>query len=288
PKCFTNQACEAFVGASQTRSWKSIECAISSTRPVRISPEGRKMPAVALSRASVITFQAPAASSSWIQSTHSYGAKTTSESFEPTSESTVKSRAKSAISSSFRSRGMSTVPSEISTWVRPWAVSQRLYSSSWSRAYTTSKKVPPITTRFSRRTSSLRSSPSVTQAVPQPSLTMSTYAPAVSSTSAQARGPSPLSRTCVSPPSRLIPRSRPWSEPGIELLQLLVRRRLHVVVQGVAVRVDPDRQRPEVLDPELPEALRHQLLPGDLLDLLDLGRLQGGGPADDREVDHPM
>ena len=39
----------------------------------------------------------------------------TSESFEPTSERTMKSRAKSAISSSFWSRGISSVPSEIST-----------------------------------------------------------------------------------------------------------------------------------------------------------------------------
>ncbi len=63
----------------------------------------------------MITFQAPAAFSSLIHSTHWYGAKTTSASLEPTSESTVKSRAKSAISSSLRSRGISSVPSEIST-----------------------------------------------------------------------------------------------------------------------------------------------------------------------------
>ena len=86
------------------------------------------------SRASVITFHAPASFSSLIHSTHWYGANTTSESFEPTSERTVKSRAKSAISSSFRSRGISTVPSEISTCVIPSAESQRLYSSSRSRA----------------------------------------------------------------------------------------------------------------------------------------------------------
>ena len=39
----------------------------------------------------------------------------TSLSFEPTSEKTVKSRAKSSISSSLRSRGISIAPSEIST-----------------------------------------------------------------------------------------------------------------------------------------------------------------------------
>src|SRR5205823_9129783 len=54
-----------------------------------------------------------------------------------------------------------------------------------------------------------------------------------------------------------------------------------------AGRVDADRERAEVLDPEAPQALGHELLPGDLLDLLDLGRLERRRPADDREVDHP-
>src|SRR5438105_15653652 len=72
-----------------------------------------------------------------------------------------------------------------------------------------------------------------------------------------------------------------------ELLQLLLRRGLDVVVERVAVRVDPDRDRPEALDPELPQALGHELLPGDLLDLLDLGHLVRRGPTNDRQVDHP-
>src|SRR5436189_6473093 len=94
----------------------------------------------------------------------------------------------------------------------------------------------------------------------------------------------PLSSTWVMPPSRL----RPRSKAGIELLQLLLGRRLDVVVERVAVRVDPDGQRTEVLDPEFPEALGHQLFPRHLLDLLDLRRLERGGPADDREVDHSV
>ena len=53
------------------------------------------------------------------------------------------------------------------------------------------------------------------------------------------------------------------------------------------MRVDADGERAEVLDPELPEALGHQLLPHHLFDLLDLRRLERGGAADDREVDHP-
>src|SRR3954447_11075788 len=121
--------------------------------------------------------------------------------------------------------------------------------------------------------------------MPQPSLTMSMYSPLVSSTSSQARGPRPLSITCVRPPSRFTSRK---SEPGIELLQLVLGRGLDVVVERVAVGVDADRERAEVLHAEAPEALRHQLLPGDLLDLLDLRRLERGRAADDREIDHPQ
>src|SRR5579884_2610572 len=141
-----------------------------------------------------------------------------------------------------------------------------------------------MTTRFPRSTSSLRVRFDVTYAVPQPSLTMSMCSPAVSSRSSHARGPRPLSRTCVRPPSRV--RARSSSQPGIELLQLLLRTLLHVAVERVAVRVDADCQRAEVLHAELPEALRHELLPDDLLDLLDLRRLERGRAADDREVDH--
>ena len=89
------------------------------------------MPAVPPSRPSAITFHAPASSSSRIHCTHRYGAMFTSASFEPTSERTTKSRAKSAISSSFSSRGISSVPSEISTWEKRKCSSQRLNSSSF-------------------------------------------------------------------------------------------------------------------------------------------------------------
>src|SRR5437867_13239004 len=106
------------------------------------------------------------------------------------------------------------------------------------------------------------------------------WSPATSRMSSHARGPRPLSSTWVSP----------WcgSKSSIELLQLLLGAFLDVVEKGVAVRVDPDGERPEVLDPELPEALGHELLPVDLLDLLDLRRLERSGTADDGEVDHPV
>src|SRR5512134_1045312 len=125
---------------------------------------------------------------------------------------------------------------------------------------------------------------------------MSTYSPAVSKRPSISRMFMPLSITCVRPLSRGFAgragRSRKLGcgsplEAGIDLLELLLGLRLDVVVEGVAVRVDPDRERAEVLDAELPEALGHQLLPGDLLDLLDLRGLERGRAADDREVDHP-
>src|SRR6266516_2408156 len=120
---------------------------------------------------------------------------------------------------------------------------------------------------------------------------MSTYCPAVSNMPSISRRLRPLSMTCVRPSVRGLPgrggRSRNPSKLGIELLQLLVGRGLDVVVERVAVRVDADRERAEVPDAELPEALRHQLLPGHLLDLLDLRGLERRGAADDREIDHP-
>src|SRR5262249_34770791 len=99
-------------------------------------------------------------------------------------------------------------------------------------------------------------------------------------TSSHARGPRPLSITCVRPLCGRVSKSR------IELLQLLVGPGLDVAVERVPVRVDADGQRAEVLDAELPQALGHELLPGDLLDLLDLGRLERCRAADDGEIDH--
>src|SRR5262245_35635046 len=122
---------------------------------------------------------------------------------------------------------------------------------------------------------------------------MSTYSPAVSKSPSISRRFRPLSMTCVSPRSRGLPsrlgtsRKVCSSEACIELLQLLEGAALDVAVQRAAVGVDPDRQRAEILDSELPAALGHELLPGDLLDLLDLRRLEGSRAADDREVDHP-
>src|SRR3954470_3712677 len=120
---------------------------------------------------------------------------------------------------------------------------------------------------------------------------MSTNSPPTSNMPSISRRFIPLSITCVRPSVRGLPgragRSRkPSLKPGIELLQFLVGRSLDVVVERVAVRVDADRERAEVLDAELPEALGHELLPHDLFDLLDLRRLERSSAADDREVDH--
>src|SRR3954464_10388138 len=121
---------------------------------------------------------------------------------------------------------------------------------------------------------------------------MSTNSPPTSNMPSISRRFSPLSMTWVSPSVRGLPgrlgRSRkPSLKPGIELLQFRLCGGLDVVVERVAVRVDADRQRAEVLDAELPEALGHELLPRHLLDLLDLGRPERRGAADDGEVDHP-
>src|SRR5438477_9521040 len=119
---------------------------------------------------------------------------------------------------------------------------------------------------------------------------MSTYCPPVSNIPSISRRLRPLSMTCVSPSVRGLPerggRSRNPSKPGIELLQLLECCGLDVVIERVAVRVDADGERAEVLHPELPQALGHELLPRDLLDLLDLRGLERGGAADDGEVHH--
>src|SRR5262245_28485866 len=121
---------------------------------------------------------------------------------------------------------------------------------------------------------------------------MSTNWPPVSKSPSMSRRLRPLSITWVRPTSRGLPGRagtprKPSLKPCIELLQLRLRAVLDLAVQRPAVRVDPDDQRAEVLHSELPEALGHELLPGDLLDLLDLRRLERGGAADDREVDHP-
>src|SRR3972149_6902981 len=112
---------------------------------------------------------------------------------------------------------------------------------------------------------------------------MSTYSPAVANKPSISRRFRPLSMTCVSPRERGFPslvgtsRNEFSLEARIDLLQLLVGAVLDVAVEGAAVRVDPDRERAEVLHAELPQALGHEVLPGDLFDLLDLGRLERCG-----------
>src|SRR5215208_641096 len=122
---------------------------------------------------------------------------------------------------------------------------------------------------------------------------MSTNSPAVSNSPSMSRRLRPLSMTCVRPllrgfDSRAGMSSQLPLEAGIELLQLLLRALLDVVVERVAVGVDADGQGAEVLDAEPPEALRHQDLPRDLLDLLDLSGLERRRAADDGEIDHPV
>src|SRR5512135_814436 len=121
---------------------------------------------------------------------------------------------------------------------------------------------------------------------------MSTNSPPTSNIPSISRRFIPLSITCVRPSVRGFPgrcgRSRkPSLKPGIELLQSFLRACLHVVVERVAVGIDADGERPEVLDAEAPETLGHELLPRHLFDLFDLRRLERRRAADDREIDHP-
>ena len=58
-----------------------------------------------------------------------------------------------------------------------------------------------------------------------------------------------------------------------------------VAVEAAAVAVHADEQRPEVADAELPQRLGVEVVEVDVLDLLDPGRLERRGAADDREVD---
>src|SRR5215218_5949169 len=102
----------------------------------------------------------------------------------------------------------------------------------------------------------------------------------------------PLSMTWVRPTARGLGgrrgRARKPSKLGKESLQSLLRFFLDVMEERIAVRVDPDPERAEVLHAELPQALGHEVLPVDLLDLLDLRGLERSRAADDREVDHPV
>src|SRR4029078_7599736 len=121
---------------------------------------------------------------------------------------------------------------------------------------------------------------------------MSTYWPAVSNMPSTSRMFRPLSITCVKPSLRGLPgrcgRFRnPSLKPGKDVLQFLLRGGLHVVIEAVAVRVDADGERAEVLDAELPEALGHQLLPHHVFDLLDLRRLERGAPPADPASEQP-
>src|SRR4029078_3814987 len=112
------------------------------------------------------------------------------------------------------------------------------------------------------------------------------------SRAAMSRRLRPMSMTWVTPTSRGFPGRagtprKPSLKSGIELLQLRVGAFLDVAVEGVAVGVDADGERPEVVYAGRPQAFGHEVFPGDVLDLLDLGGLERGGAADDRHVHHP-
>src|SRR6266480_2883886 len=57
-----------------------------------------------------------------------------------------------------------------------------------------------------------------------------------------------------------------------------------ILVEAVAVGVDRDDERAEVLDAEFPQALGHEIFPPDLLDFFDLQRFQRRRASDDCEI----
>src|SRR5262245_19917902 len=98
-------------------------------------------------------------------------------------------------------------------------------------------------------------------------------------------GPAGLLRPTV---TRTVRRSATGSvdaEAGIGIRKVPLRLLSHVVVARGPVGVHCHEERAEVPDAELPEALRHQVLPVDRLDRLDLDRLDAGRPTDDGQVD---
>ena len=116
PNCFTNQDCEAFVGASKMMSPSVdrvddlVDQAGTHLAVAPVDAGGSAFAALGddLPRAGVELLAHPV--DPLVRGEHDV-----SESFEPTSERTTKSFASSAISSSLRSRGSSIVPSETST-----------------------------------------------------------------------------------------------------------------------------------------------------------------------------
>ena len=208
PKCLTNHAWDAFVGASKMRS-SSVDRRGRSRRSGRCASRrvGGRCPAVPPSRR--LGDHLPGAGVELLLDPlrpTGTGAKTTSASFEPTSERTVKSRAKSAISSSLRSRGMSIVPSEISTCVKPVlgraSACTRRACRARRRPRRTCRRRRPASRTSGRARASSRGCCVTYAGAPAELDDVDVVAGGVEAGPRCRAGSRPLSMTCVRPPSR--------------------------------------------------------------------------------------
>ena len=168
-----NQACAAFDGASKMTFAGPTASAISPISSVRMPPEESKIPAVPPSRASVITFHAPASRSSLQPRDPLVGRvldgrvlrADLGEDGEVARE--VGDQLELPLARDV-DRAVGDLDVREAEPLQPRACTRRGRRS----RRPTSKNVPPMTTGFSRSTASLRSRFCVTYAVPQPSLTI--------------------------------------------------------------------------------------------------------------------
>ena len=204
PKRLRNHTCCSLRGASNSsrsgrrrgRSRRSGPCA-----PRR---RGGRCPAVPLSRASAMTFHAPGLELGLDLLDPAVGGHDLARRpWSPTSLKTVNSRRQAARSArACRAGSSAIVPSETSTWRRPELVQPGDQPVDAALADRELGQRPAEDDGHVVRARSARAWPArlpVTSAVPQPSLTMSTLAPATSIRPSTSASDSPLSSTCVRP-----------------------------------------------------------------------------------------
>src|SRR3954451_22673229 len=210
-------------------------------------------------------------------------------SLEPTSLRTVKpSEARWRTRSHFWPGSIVIVPSETSTWSMRSSRSHLTSPSTRPWVMASSVSVPPRTTGMpcARRRSSLGSRLPVASAVPPPSLTMSTLAPATSTSPSTWASESPRSRTWVRPVVRGLPlRGGGWRTPATPLMGEILADEDHDLRPAGGRRVHLV-DRDDLLGADLPgHRARGVLLTGGELDLAGLLGLVGGvGDGADREA----
>ncbi len=59
---------------------------------------------------------------------------------------------------------------------------------------------------------------------------------------------------------------------------------LNLRVEVASMRIDSNRERPEVFDAKFPNTLGHQVFPINVLNRIDLSRFESRSPSDDRKI----